>query len=259
MARSANEARAAPRYDGERPAVWNEARAAEELGRLLFDPLYYGRGVPRGDKRHVLVLPGLFANDFYLEPFHAWLRRIGYRSIRSTLRSNVGCPQRLREQIDEQIGRYARTRPGPIALIGHSRGGILARAIAAELQEDASHLILLGSPVGALMRSPSLAAAARGPAPANASVRRASDRARAMLDPDCKVPDCGCPFPADLSRPLDVSTRVLSIYSKDDPIVPRWACPYPGAENVEVTGTHSGLVYNRAAYRAIADHLADDH
>lgn len=238
------------------PPVWNETRAVEELARLLLDPVYYGAGVPRGDKRHVLVLPGLFANDFYLEPFHAWLRRIGYRPIRSTLRSNVGCPQRLREQIDENIQRYTNTRPGPIALIGHSRGGILARAIAAELQDDASHLILLGSPVGALMRSSAWASMKSRP-PAAASVKRASDRARELLDPDCAVPDCGCPFPADLARPLSVHTRVLSVYSTNDPIVPKWACPYPGADNVEVTGTHSGLVYNHDVLKAIASALAE--
>ena len=238
-----------------RPSFLSEARAAGELARLLTDPLFYGVGVPRGDKRHVLVLPGLFASDSYLEPLHIWLRRIGYRPIRSTLRVNAGCPQRLREQIDENIQRYTETRPGPIALIGHSRGGILARAIAAELQDDASHLILLGSPVGALMRSPSWSSMKTHP-PADASVKRASDRARELLDPDCNVPDCGCPFPADLARPLSVHTRVLSIYSAADPIVPAWACPYPGAHNVEVTGTHSGLVYNHPVLEAIASSLA---
>ena len=238
-----------------RPSFLSEARAAGELAQLLADPLFYGRGIPRGDKRRVLVLPGLFASDVYLEPLHTWLRRIGYRPIRSTLRVNAGCPQRLREQIDENILRYPETRPRPIALIGHSRGGILARAIAGQLQDGASHLILLGSPVGALMQSPSWSSMKKRP-PANASVKRASDRARALLDPDCDVPDCGCPFPADLARPLSVHTRVLSVYSSEDPIVPAWACPYPGAENVEVTGTHSGLAYNHGALKAIADCLA---
>lgn len=240
-----------------RPSFLSEARAAGELAQLLADPLFYGRGIPRGGKRHVLVLPGLFASDVYLEPLHTWLRRIGYRPIRSTLSLNVGCPQRLREQIDENIQRYTETRPGPIALIGHSRGGILARAIAGQLQDDASHLILLGSPVAALIQSPSWSSMKKRP-PANASVKRASDRARELLDPDCDVPDCGCPFPVDLARPLSVHTRVLSVYSADDPIVPAWACPYPGAENVEVTGTHSGLVYNHAVLEAIAATLAEE-
>jgi hypothetical protein len=39
-------------------------------------------------------------------------------------------------------------------------------------------------------------------------------------------------------------------------VVPASASPIPGARNVEVHGTHSGLVYNRTAYREIAATLA---
>ena len=50
------------------PGLGGEWRASVEFGRLLTDPVYYGIGVPRGDGRPVVVVPGLFANDLYLEP-----------------------------------------------------------------------------------------------------------------------------------------------------------------------------------------------
>lgn len=232
----------------------SEAAAVGEWASLMMSPIYRGVAAPRGDGRIVLVLPGMFANDFYLQPMRRWLRRIGYTPVRSTLSLNVGCPERLCEQIERELRRQCERQPGPVALIGHSRGGILARTIAARLQEDAPHLILLGSPVGAILRMPSWSVAP-GSGVAARRVVEAGSRIRSMLDPDCNLPLCGCPFPVDLRRPLAPRTRVISIYSRDDPIVPAAACHIAGAHNLEVTGTHSGLAYNQAAYAEIADAL----
>jgi triacylglycerol lipase len=50
--------------------------------------------------------------------------------------------------------------------------------------------------------------------------------------------------------------RLTSVYSKGDGVV-RWrSCVVPYAHNVEVTGSHVGLAFNRKAYRAIAHALA---
>ena len=42
------------------------------------------------------------------------------------------------------------------------------------------------------------------------------------------------------------------MYSLDDPIVPPSACLVAGARNVEVHGTHSGLVFNQEVYEELA-------
>lgn len=238
-----------------RPSVWQEARVGSELAQLLADPVYQGHGVPRGDRRLVLVLPGLFANDLYLDPLHRWLRRIHYTPVRSTLLVNAGCPQRLREQVEQHLRLQMLQRPGPVAIIGHSRGGIVAWAMAAALGDKISHLVLLGSPAPAVART-----MGRVPlmneAPAGEAVARASTRARQILDPDCDVPQCGCPFPADMQGRPSRRTKVVSIYSTEDPIVPPSACRVTSGRNVEVAGTHSGLPYNVDALRAIAETLA---
>ena len=64
-------------------------------------------------------------------------------------------------------------------------------------------------------------------------------------------------LPDDLARPLNTRTTVVSIYSRDDPIVPPDACLIDGATNVEVRGTHSGLAHNRDVYRVLGDVLAE--
>jgi triacylglycerol lipase len=233
-----------------------EWRAVGEWAQLLADPIYWGRGVSRGDGRLVLVLPGLFGNDRYLQPLRVWLGRIGYRPVQSTLRINAGCYERLSRQAEQQLLEEKRRQPGRVAVIGHSRGGMLARAIAARLQDEASHLALLGSPVGAML-SMSQADFDQGVTPpGHRAIVDASLRARQLLDPDCRFPACGCPFAVDLRRPLGPRTRVLSVYSRDDAVVPSSAGPIPGARNVEVRGTHSGLVYNRTAYQELATLLA---
>jgi thioesterase domain-containing protein len=232
-----------------------ESLAMAEFAHLFGDPVYYGIGAGRGDGRHVVVLPGLFGNDWYLYPLRSWLARIGFRPVRSSLAINAGCPERLSRQVEQEIKRRLAARPGPVALVGHSRGGILARAIAARLGDEASHLVLLGSPVGAIERSTGWPNAAGEGNPAHRSVAQASNRARSLLDPDCDVPECGCPFPEDLRRSLSEKTAIVSIYSENDPVVPAWSCPIPGARNVEVSGTHTGLVYNGAVYRELASVL----
>jgi triacylglycerol lipase len=56
-----------------------ETRGWLELARLLADPVLYGVGVPRGDGRPVVLMPGFLADDQTLAVIAAWLRRIGYR------------------------------------------------------------------------------------------------------------------------------------------------------------------------------------
>jgi hypothetical protein len=68
---------------------------------------------------------------------------------------------------------------------------------------------------------------------------------------------CGCEYIADLLRPLPTTTRITTIFSKDDPIVPPSSCPILAANNIEVTGTHSGLVFNEQVYPHIAEALAN--
>lgn len=228
-----------------------EASAWGEFGDLMRARIFWAP--PRvGEGRPVLVLPGLFGNDLYLGPLRSWLGRSGFRAIRSTLLVNAGCPERLTRRIEKNLERKLK-EDQRVIIIGHSRGGLLGRTIAARLQDRASHLVLLGSPVGGMTSWGRMLGI--GQNAASKTVRSASDRARRLLDPDCNVPNCGCPFPEDFMRDLHDDTSVVSIYSPTDPIVPARACHVSGGENIAVSGTHTGLAANSEVYRALVDTL----
>lgn len=229
---------------------------ATALGRLLFDPVFYGTKVARGDGRLVLVIPGLFGGDLYLEPLRSWLRRVGYTPVRSNLTLNVGCPLRLRTQAQAQIARWQQRKAGPLALIGHSRGGVIAWSIAAQMAEQVSHLAVLGSP---LVDYRQLAASGQVAPPRTQMarlLRQAGDFARRMSDPDCNFPICECSLVRDMTRPLSPATAFLSIVSRDDEVVPPEAGEITAEQTVEVGGGHGALVYNPEVYRALGRFLA---
>jgi pimeloyl-ACP methyl ester carboxylesterase len=234
----------------------SEARALNEFFALQRDPVFRGVGVPSGDGRLVLVIPGLFGSDAYLQPLHSWLRRIGYRTVHSTMVVNAGCPDRLRTQVETALRRSMDRYAGPVAIIGHSRGGMLGWALATRLGADASHLLLLGSPAPAVVRMMRADPNSTQMPLASSPVAQAGQRALRLLDPQCNVPACGCPYTVDVRAELNPATRLLSIHSKDDPVVPPRACMVTNGENAEVSGSHSGLVYNRAVYPRIAQFLA---
>ena len=56
-----------------------ETRAWLELGRLLVDQVWQEIGVPRGDGRPVILMPGFLAGGQALRVMAAWLKRLGYR------------------------------------------------------------------------------------------------------------------------------------------------------------------------------------
>src|SRR5260370_13755953 len=92
-------------------------RPAAEFGLLLEDPLFWGWGVPRGDGHAVLVLPGLFAGDRYLQPLRGWLGRVGYPPILSGLARNPGWSESLVRELGEVPARDAPRTGRPLAMI----------------------------------------------------------------------------------------------------------------------------------------------
>lgn len=127
---------------------------AAELGLLLADPVYWGWGVPRGDGHAVLVLPGLFAGDRYLEALRRWLQRIGYTPVRSGLRRNPGWSERLVRELGAVAAEAAERTGRPVTIVGHSLGGVLGRSIAARRPDVVRHVITLGSPIAHGGRTP---------------------------------------------------------------------------------------------------------
>ncbi len=123
-------------------------QAAIEYGRLGADPIFYGWNAPRGGGRPVIAIPGFLGSDGYLATLRGWLGRIGYRPFESGLRRNTGFNAASLDEIERRAVEAARASEEPVALIGHSLGGVYARAIARRRPELVGDVIALGSPLG---------------------------------------------------------------------------------------------------------------
>jgi triacylglycerol lipase len=228
-----------------------ETRWQLELYRLLVDPVFHGRGVPRGDGRPVVLMPGFGGGDQTLVGLAVWLRRIGYEPHTCGFVANLDCSDRAVDRVESQIrGIYGRNERR-VALIGHSRGGHYARALSHRCPELVSHAISVGAGLRQMLATsfPTQAAAA--------GVRRVLLRTGRARSPMCLTAACDCPFSRDFTAPFPTDrVRLTSIYSKGDGVVHWQSACIPYGDCIEVTGSHVGLVFNRKTYAAIANALA---
>lgn len=228
-----------------------EVRWQAELARLLADPVYRGRGVPHGDGMPVVTIPGFLAGDQSLSVMRGWLRRIGYEPHPSGINVNVDCSDRAVDRLDAVVSRVHSSTGRPVALIGHSRGGHFAKALAARRPERVASVISMGAgldtPFDVSLPTKAAIAAFRG------LHARTSDRTARR---GCFTDACTCRFARDYAAEFPADVPLTSLYSRGDGVVWWEACVVPYARNVEVTGSHVGLAFNRKAYAEIAYTLA---
>ena len=228
-----------------------ELRWQAELARLLADPVWRGVGLPRGDGAPVLLIPGFLAGDQSMSAMARWLRRLGYSPRRAGISFNVRCSDIAIDRLDTVLHHAYASTGRQVAIVGHSRGGHFAKALASRRPEQVSQVISMGSGLD-------------DPFDISDLTRRAVEGVRRQIerrDPEraalgCFTTSCLCRYSRDFQAPFPESVPLTSIYSKGDGVV-RWqACVVPYARNVEVTGSHIGLAFNRHAYREIAHTLA---
>jgi triacylglycerol lipase len=198
----------------------------------------------------VLLVPGFMAGDQSLAVMAGWLRRRGSRTMGAGIRMNVDCAERAASGLESRLLRLVERTDRSVVVIGQSRGGELARVLAARHPDLVSTLVMLGSPVLA-------------PLSVRAGVLRAV-RSVAFLG-DMGVPgvfssrcadgDCCADFWEDLQRPLPPSVDAVAVYSRSDGVVDWEACLDPCARHVEVDSSHSGMSVNREVYAVLAEIL----
>ena len=229
-----------------------ELRYGLELARLLADPAFL-RPSRRPDALPVLLVPGFLAGDTSLSVLAGWLRRRGSRVARAGIMMNTDCGEREAERLAARVQRLADDGGKPVILLGQSRGGELARVVAARKPDAISTLVMLGSPVlGPLDVGPSVLNAVR-------SVARLGDLGvPRMFSTRCGSGECCADYRADLERPLPEALRAVAMYSRSDGIVSWRACLDPCAEHVEVQSSHTGMSVNAQVYRRLAQILDEE-
>lgn len=213
-----------------------------ELSALLGDPVFRGRGVPPGDGRPVLLIPGFLAGDWSLRVLDNWLNRIGYRSFVSGILFNVHHSERMLVGLRRKVTDILEQTGARVSLVGHSRGGLLAKVYAQRRPDTVEQVIGLGSPLSDWTDvAPMTAQAVK-------MVKTANELAYGRrLDPEGR-------FTYDLELPPNVPTT--SIYTRTDDVVNFRACLRPDIPALPVWGSHNGLVVNPEVFRLVGHLLA---
>lgn len=216
--------------------------ALRELAALLRDPVFRGRGIPHGDGRPVLLLPGFLSGDWSLRMMHAWLGRIGYRSYLSGILLNVHHSERMLAGLKHRLVEIESQNGVRVSLVGHSRGGLLAKVLSQRRPQSVEQVIALGAPLADWTDLARLTTRAVG------VVRTANEIAYGRrLNPEGR-------FDHDLHLPPIVPTT--SIYTRTDDVVNFRACLRPDIPSLPVWGSHNGLVINPEVYRLLGRMLA---
>lgn len=231
--------------------IWQELLVGVEMAYLHISPVYWGLGIPRGDGAPVVVVPGFLGTDLYLAEFREWLRRIGYKPYNSRIGINAECPNLLiRYRLAATIEKAFRARKKKVHLIGHSLGGVLARAVAAQMPDRVASVITLSSPFQGVVAHPSVLRVA------NLVREQILERHGTAVLPSCYTAGCTCRFLESLSIKLPKRLSQTAIYTKSDGLVDWQVCRTGKPEqDYEVAGTHIGMVFNPIVYDIVAHRL----
>jgi pimeloyl-ACP methyl ester carboxylesterase len=224
-----------------------------EMTYLRLSPVYWGWGIPKGNGAAVVVVPAFLGTDLYLTEFRAWLRRIGYQSYESRIGRNADCPNLLiRLHLRETIEKAYKATGRKVHLVGHSLGGLIARAAAAQMPDRVASVISMGAPLCGVMLHPSVLRVAE------MVRRRILKRNGQAVLPDCYTTACTCAFLQSCVTSVPKSVLQTAIYSKADGVLD-WRSSKTGdpAIDFEVSATHIGMAFNPLVYRLVADRLAE--
>jgi triacylglycerol lipase len=153
----------------------------------------------------------------------------------------------LNDTIEKALSKSGRK----LHLIGHSLGGVIARAIAAQRPSDVASVITLGAPFRGTVAHSSILLAAE------MVRRRILAKHTGDVLPDCYTGHCTCDFLDSLRHSMPVSVSETAVYSEGDGVVDWRYCKTDRPEaNFPVSGTHLGLAFNVSAYSIIAERLA---
>lgn len=195
-------------------------------------------GLPRGDGHAVMIVPGFGTHDGHTASLQAVLNGLGYSAYGWGQERNVGMNKKVREGLGARLKELSERHDGKVSLIGWSLGGVFVRELARHQPNLVRRVFTLGSPIN-------------GHPDANnvMGIFKFMNRKNPpKLDWD-----------GFQKRRTAPPVPCCAIYSKTDGIV-RWDCSLeeeaPNTENVEVSGSHFGLGFNRQVIRAIAERLA---
>ena len=232
--------------------MWRETRIGLEAAALRRSPVFRGLGLPPGERRPVLLIPGFMAGDASLGTMAQWLRRAGYCTHRTGIRANLDCSEEACKRLEARLEHMADRHDERVVIVGQSRGGVFARALAARRPDLVSAIVTLGSPTQSMLAVHPLVLAQIGLVSALGTARLPG-----MFRVSCLRGACCEDFRSAMTGPVPDEVGYVAVYSRSDGIVDWRSCLDPEAdEQVEVSASHCGMGVNAQAFLAVANALA---
>ena len=228
------------------PPLWRESRFGLELADLRRSPVYRGHGVPGGGGRPVMLIPGFLAGDGSLGTLTHWLRQNGYHTRRAGIRANVSCSEVACDRLEARLEGFAEHTGQKVSIIGQSRGGIFARALAVRRPDLVEGIVTLGSPTVSQLRVHPLVLAQVGVVSALGSAR-----VPGLFSWRCLRGGCCRDFREAVTGPFPEGVGYMAMYSRSDGVVDWHSCLDEAAQLVEVGASHCGMSVSAQVYREV--------
>lgn len=218
--------------------MWRESRFAYEWLRSRWLGERALQGLPHGHGQRVMLLPGFDTDDKTLATLCHRLRQLGYDARTWGLGRNHGRIHKIMPELVKTVTQWQHETAKPVALIGWSLGGFIAREIARDHPDLVASVMTLGSP------------AVGGPKyTITASAYRKQGHDLDQIEADMAKRDA-----------IPIQCPLTVVFTRKDGIV-KWPATLdrvtPHARHVEVTSSHMGLVIDANVFRVIARALAD--
>lgn len=193
----------------------------------------------RGDGHPVLVLPGMVGGDVSTAGLRRYLTWLGYSVSGSGIGMNAGPTEAVVSGLRARLKAMAVASGRPVSIVGWSLGGLYAHELARGAPASVRQVVTLGSPT-------------RLAVPGGRTASRLFDRFSHL-----HVAPSMVTRPWSEAGPLRVPAT--SLYTRSDGVVSWQACLLGRGrrrQNIEVYGSHMGLVLNPTVLHVLADRLA---
>ena len=234
------------------PPLWRESRFGLELADLRRSPVYRGHGVPSGEGRAVMLIPGFLAGDGSLATMTHWLRQNGYHTRRAGIRANVGCSEEACARLEARLEGFAEHTGGKVSIVGQSRGGVFARALAVRRPDLVEGIVTLGSPTVSQLKIHPLVLAQVGMVSALGTFAKLPG----LFSWNCLRGDCCESFRDAILGAFPTDVGYVAMYSRSDGVVDWRSCLDEAAQLVEVESSHCGMSVSAQVYREVGFALA---
>jgi len=212
--------------------------ALEFASHRAFTP---AAGAATGDGHPVVIFPGLGTDGHAVAPLRRHCQALGYAALdwgRGFNRGPQGDVDTWLADLQAHVTALLSSFDQRATFIGWSLGGIYARELSKTMRPLVRQVITLGTPFNA-----------------GADHTHAAWVFRLL---NGGAPPLSAAWTARLRRPPAVPTT--SIYSRSDGVVAWQTCRHavqsPRVQDVEVSGSHIGLGWNRAVLGIVGDRLA---